>query len=185
MISFSLKAKAKPADRQTPQKPPAPLGSFEDEPFDAAPTATSSSRADVNKRLSAMNAGLTTKAQKKRMESEKKVDQTVYQYDEVYDRLQEAKEKAKQAKEAESKHREPKYIKNLLMTAETRRLDYLRAEEKMIQRERDAEGDEFADKDRFVTQAYKDQMEAVRKAEQEEKEREGRPTLSLALLSFT
>ena len=68
---------------------------------------------------------------------------------------------------------QPKYINNLLSTAATRRLDHLRAEEKTIQREREAEGDEFADKEAFVTQAYKDQMAEVRKAEQEEKEREG------------
>ena len=43
----------------------------------------------------------------------------------------------------------------------------------MIQREREAEGEEFADKDQFVTQAYKDQMAEVRKAEEEEKQREG------------
>ena len=54
-----------------------------------------------------------------------------------------------------------------------RKLDHLRAEEKMIQREREAEGDEFADKEQFVTQAYKDQMAEVRRAEEEEKKREG------------
>lgn len=43
----------------------------------------------------------------------------------------------------------------------------------MMQRERDAEGDEFRDKETFVTQAYKDQMAEVRKAEEEEKRREG------------
>lgn len=43
----------------------------------------------------------------------------------------------------------------------------------MIQREREAEGDEFADRDQFVTQAYKDQMAEVRRAEEEEKKREG------------
>jgi len=42
----------------------------------------------------------------------------------------------------------------------------------MIQREREMEGDEFKDKEAFVTQAYKDQMEEVRKAEEEEKQRE-------------
>lgn len=42
-----------------------------------------------------------------------------------------------------------------------------------MQREREQEGDEFKDKETFVTQAYKDQMEQVRKAEAEEKEREG------------
>jgi len=43
----------------------------------------------------------------------------------------------------------------------------------MMQREREAEGDEFADKEAFVTQAYKDQMAEARRAEEEEKQREG------------
>ena len=43
----------------------------------------------------------------------------------------------------------------------------------MIEREREAEGDEFRDKEAFVTQAYKDQMAEVRRAEAEEKAREG------------
>lgn len=68
---------------------------------------------------------------------------------------------------------QPKYIGGLLASASTRKLDYLRAEEKLMQREREAEGDEFADKESFVTQAYKDQMAAVRAAEEEEKKRDG------------
>ena len=43
----------------------------------------------------------------------------------------------------------------------------------MMQCEREREGDEFADKEAFVTQAYKDQMEEVRRAEEEERKREG------------
>lgn len=42
-----------------------------------------------------------------------------------------------------------------------------------MQLEREAEGDQFKDKESFVTQAYRDQMEEVRKAEEEEKKREG------------
>lgn len=42
-----------------------------------------------------------------------------------------------------------------------------------MQKEREREGDEFADKESFVTQAYKDQMAKVRLAEEEEKKREG------------
>ncbi|KIO28190.1 hypothetical protein M407DRAFT_243145 [Tulasnella calospora MUT 4182] len=41
-----------------------------------------------------------------------------------------------------------------------------------MQREREKEGDEFAEKDKFVTPAYKAQMEQVRLAEAEEKKRE-------------
>lgn len=106
------------------------------------------------------------------MEQEMKVDATVYQYDEVWDRMQEVKLKQKEAKEVDSKQRKPKYIEGLLTSAATRRLDHLRAEEKMMQREREAEGDEFADKEAFVTQAYKDQMAEVRRAEEEERQRE-------------
>jgi coiled-coil domain-containing protein 55 len=68
---------------------------------------------------------------------------------------------------------QPKYIDGLLSSAATRKLDHLRAEEKMMQREREREGDEFRDKDSFVTQPYKDQMAKVRKAEEDEKLREG------------
>jgi coiled-coil domain-containing protein 55 len=37
--------------------------------------------------------------------------------------------------------------------AEIRKKDRLRAEERKIQREREAEGNEFADKEKFVTSA--------------------------------
>jgi coiled-coil domain-containing protein 55 len=43
----------------------------------------------------------------------------------------------------------------------------------MLQHERDKEGDEFADKEKFMTSAYKKQLEEVRQAEEEEKKREG------------
>jgi len=52
-----------------------------------------------------------------------------------------------------------------------------------MHREREAEGDEFADKETFVTQAYKDQLAATRKAEEEEKAREGLSLLAVALSS--
>ncbi|PPQ83344.1 hypothetical protein CVT25_003983 [Psilocybe cyanescens] len=114
----------------------------------------------------------SSKAMKKRMAAEKRVDETIYEYDEVWDKMQEAKQRQQVAKEAEASVRKPKYIHNLLTSAATRKLDHLRAEEKMMQREREAEGDLYQDKETFVTQAYKDQMEEVRKAEEEEKKRE-------------
>lgn len=113
-----------------------------------------------------------SKAIRKRIEAEKRVDNTVYQYDEVWDKMQEAKQRQKEAKEVDATQRKPKYIHSLLTSAATRKLDYLRAEEKMMQLERDTEGDEFKDKESFVTQAYKDQMAEVRRAEEEENARE-------------
>lgn len=70
----------------------------------------------------------------------------------------------------------------MLESAATRKLDHLRAEEKMLQRERQAEGDEFADKEEFVTDAYKQQMAEVRAAEEAENKRIGR-IISITLLA--
>ncbi|TFY72679.1 hypothetical protein EVG20_g319 [Dentipellis fragilis] len=172
-LSFSLtKDKPKPVGAAPSLKRPAAFASLDDETTeDAAPTSSSLPKAATNKQLIAQNVQLS-KAAKKRMEAEQKADETVFQYDEVWDNMQHAKLKQKEVKEQESKERKPKYISNLLSTAATRRLDHIRAEEKMIQREREAEGDEFEGKEAFVTQAYKDQMAEVRKAEEEERQRE-------------
>lgn len=171
-LSFSL---TKPKHAPTPApsiKRPAVFALGDDEPIDAAPTSVAASRnAPANKKLLAQNVA-TSKAMKKRMDAEKKIDETVFEYDEVWDRMQEAKLRQKEAKEQDAMERKPKYIQGLLTSAATRKLDHLRAEEKMMQLEREAEGDEFRDKEVFVTQAYKDQMEEVRKAEEEEKARE-------------
>ncbi|KZV68242.1 hypothetical protein PENSPDRAFT_582681 [Peniophora sp. CONT] len=173
-LSFSLKGKEKAADKPVGAAPslkrPAAFAGLDDDEPDT-PAADAKKAAPGNATLIAQSTGLS-KAAKKRMEQEQQVDSTVFQYDEVWDNIQIAKEKQKALKSQENADRKPKHIGNFLAAAETRRLDRLRAEEKMIQREREKEGDEFADKEAFVTQAYKDQQAEVRRAEEEEKKRE-------------
>ncbi|KAL5511254.1 hypothetical protein ACEPAH_4469 [Sanghuangporus vaninii] len=175
-VSFSLNKSKTTTPGEAPSlKQPKAFASLEDdEPIDAAPTASSSKSAttNVNRALVAQAVPKVSKVQQKRTEAAMKVDDTVFQYDEVWERMQAAKEKQKQLKAVEAHVRKPKYINSLLQAATVRKLDHLRAEEKMIQREREAEGDEFADKEQFVTQAYRDQMAEVRKAEEEEKKHE-------------
>jgi hypothetical protein len=64
-------------------------------------------------------------------------------------------------------------MENLLQAAETRKRDQLRAKERLVQREREAEGEEYADKEQFVTTAYKKQQEEMQILEEEERLREG------------
>jgi len=59
-----------------------------------------------------------------------------------------------------------------------RKQDRLRAEDKMIAKEREREGDEFKDKDQFVTPGYLKQQEEMRRVEEEEKRLEGTPSHS-------
>lgn len=100
------------------------------------------------------------------------VDSTIYDYDAAFDKIHAADAAKKAAKQAEAEKREPKYMSNMLASAAIKKQDRLRADDKKFQREREAEGDEFADKEKFVTSAYKLQQEEVRKAEAEEKIRQ-------------
>lgn len=93
------------------------------------------------------------------------IDPSIYDYDAIYDSLH-AKPASSTAKADTEK--KPKYMGDLLAAAEVRKRDQLRAKEKMLAKERELEGDEFADKEKFVTGAYKRQQEEMRRLEEEE-----------------
>lgn len=112
--------------------------------------------------LSAMHSS------KKHAKEAEELDPSIYSYDAVYDSLH-----AKPTKSSvDTKSETPKYMQNLLQSAEIRKRDQLRAKDRQLAREREAEGDEFDDKEKFVTSAYKAQQEELRKAEEEEARRE-------------
>lgn len=121
-VSFSLnKTKATTAAPSASLKPTAAFASFDDdEPLDAAPTASGSGtgalRTDVNKKLAAQSSGHLSKTLRKRLEEELKVDQTVFEYDEVYDKIQEAKQRQKEKKEVDSQQKKVKTLR-ILSTA--------------------------------------------------------------------
>jgi hypothetical protein len=106
-------------------------------------------------------------ASKKNSEAAAELDASVYEYDGVYDTL-----KPKKHVTEEDKERKPKYMRNLMQAAEVRKRDALIAEEKKIAREREAEGEEYAGTEKFVTEAYKKQQEENKRIEEEEKKRE-------------
>ncbi|KAL8994887.1 MAG: hypothetical protein Q9169_005261 [Polycauliona sp. 2 TL-2023] len=110
----------------------------------------------------------------KHAQTAQSLDPSIYDYDAVYDTLH-AKPIASgsvEAAAAANEAKKPKYMQSLLAAAEVRKRDQLRAKEKMLAKERELEGDEFADKEKFVTAAYKRQQEEVRKAEVAEALRE-------------
>ncbi|XP_068626167.1 nuclear speckle splicing regulatory protein 1-like [Battus philenor] len=93
-------------------------------------------------------------------------DPTVYQYDEIYDSMTSKKE---EKKELDKEGKKPKYIENLMKAANKRKIEYERRLERQIQKEREKEGDEFADKEVFVTSAYKKKLEEMKIEEEKEK----------------
>ncbi|KAJ3038454.1 hypothetical protein HK097_003163, partial [Rhizophlyctis rosea] len=63
-------------------------------------------------------------------------------------------------------------MEGLMRAAAQRKLDLERADERKAQREREEEGEQFGDKERFVTSAFKQKQEELRRLEEEEKRRE-------------
>ncbi|KAJ8391429.1 hypothetical protein AAFF_G00089030 [Aldrovandia affinis] len=93
-------------------------------------------------------------------------DSSVYEYDNVYDDIQKKKEESSK-RLLGTENRKPKYITHLLHAVEERKKEQERRDERKIQKEREMEGEEFKDKDAFVTSAYRQKL--LERQEEEEK----------------
>lgn len=111
-------------------------------------------------------------ASRRHAEAAEALDPSVYDYDAAYDVLKAAEKRREAETKKESSQRKSRYMADVTKAAEQRERDRGVAELKKIQREREAEGDEFADKEKFVTEAYKRKQEEDKIAEEEERRRE-------------
>ncbi|KAI9328701.1 coiled-coil domain-containing protein 55-domain containing protein [Obelidium mucronatum] len=64
--------------------------------------------------------------------------------------------------------KKPRYVGALLAAAQQRKIELERVEDRKVARERELEGEEFKDKDAFVTDAFKKHKDDMRKLEEEE-----------------
>lgn len=108
-------------------------------------------------------------AARAKVKAAEEVDASIFDYDSFHDAKTSVVEAKKEAAKQEAIERKPKYINNLLDAAARRKQDQQVAREKFLQKERENEGEEFADKEKFVTGAYKEQQEETRRLEEEEK----------------
>ncbi|XP_016980061.1 nuclear speckle splicing regulatory protein 1 [Drosophila rhopaloa] len=93
-------------------------------------------------------------------------DPTIFQYDELYDDMDNKREEAKQSKSNEP--RKPKYIGRLMEHAERRKLEKELRIERQVQKDREAEGEMYKDKDTYVTAAYRKKLESIRQMQEQE-----------------
>lgn len=120
----------------------------------------------VKKALQAEGEKNKVKKQTKlNMQRALKEDPTIFQYDEVYDDMERTKDQSKAMKDEKKK---PRYIQHLLKAAERRKKEQEYRIERMVQKEREAEGEMYADKESFVTSAYRAKLEEFKKMEEEE-----------------
>ncbi len=96
------------------------------------------------------------------------VDPNVFEYDSIYDDMKSKKESVI-GNESQQKEKKPKYINSLLKYSENRKKEQERRVERKIQKERESEGNLFADKEAFVTTAYKLKLEEIKVAEENDR----------------
>jgi len=96
-VSFALN-KSKTAAAPAPAPKPVVFNANDDEEDAGLSQLLAKNKGGPVRNLQAS----TSSATKRRMEAEKQVDETVFEYDEIYDKMQEAKIRAQAAKEADS-----------------------------------------------------------------------------------
>jgi coiled-coil domain-containing protein 55 len=148
-------------------------------------TTTTSSTA-INKPPTSNRLSLNPKAQRD-IEQALEEDPNIYEYDSVYEQVsstvqQEQKREEKKRRERETNTaRQPKYAAGLLEKSKERGKEYEKVQERRIQRERELEGDLYADKEVFVTSAYKAKL-AERQADLEREKLEDKREAMLNVL---
>ena len=111
----------------------------------------------------------SAEAARSQVKAAEEVDPSIFDYDAFHSAKASVTAAQQQAARQDAIDRKPKYVNNLLEAAARRKQDQLLAREKLLQKEREQEGDEFKDKERFVTGAYKEQQAEARRLEEEER----------------
>lgn len=128
----------------------------------------------LNKPPTTENISSTYTSNKHAQQAEE-LDPSIYDYDGIYDAMKAPPPSSSTNTDNggdEGAGGKRKYMSALKAAAEVRKRDYIRAQDRKTAREREAEGEEFKDKESFVTGAYKRQQEELRRLEEEEKAKE-------------
>ncbi|XP_052202998.1 uncharacterized protein LOC127808473 [Diospyros lotus] len=161
MKKYGLQLRVPPTQqKKQPTRPPlpTPLG-FHDEDED-----------DVEREISRQAS--KNKALKEIEEQHKKAleeDPSVFDYDGVYDEM---KQKATRPLVQDRQERKPKYIQALIEKAKVREREHEIIYERKLAKERSKEEHLYADKDKFVTSAYKKKLAEQAKWLEEERLRQ-------------
>ncbi|XP_033748412.1 nuclear speckle splicing regulatory protein 1-like [Pecten maximus] len=128
--------------------------------------------------MAKVNATINKEAHKSKVKRQTQIaidqaleqDPNIYEYDKIYDVMSNTKAEKEEAAKAK-KDNKPRYIGNLMKAAEKRKLEQEKVQEKKIQKERETEGEEFKDREVFVTGKYKEKLQEMeREAERERRE---------------
>ncbi|KAJ1645533.1 hypothetical protein J3B02_000005 [Coemansia erecta] len=116
-------------------------------------------------------AGFQVRSSKVLSVDRAEADPSVYAYDEVYDEISNARNRIKNQR-LKKDDLKPKYMEKLIESAKQRQIQKEVVRERLLTKERQREGEKFADKEVIVTDGYKKQKEMRQKLVEEEELRE-------------
>ncbi|KAL6506490.1 hypothetical protein OROGR_024671 [Orobanche gracilis] len=162
MKKYGLQLRVQSQQKKQPSRPtlPTPLG-FNDDDDDSVET-------DI------LRQAYKNKTHKDIEEQHQKAleeDPSVFDYDGVYDKM---KEKQVRPVEQDRRDRKPRYIQTIMDKAKQREKEHEIIYERKLAKERSKDEDLYADKDKFVTGAYKKKLAEQAKWLEEERIREMR-----------
>jgi len=153
----------------TRKKPPPKLAAFamgdSDDDDDDEDESAAAAKARANREVLKQQEAL---AAKRRRDAEAAAtataqalseDATAFDYDSVYDDIQKSRGMKTRVQDAERVERKSRYIEDLLAKAETRKKENDISYERRLLKERLKEDHLYADKDKFVTAAYRAKLE--------------------------
>ena len=111
-------------------------------------------------------------------------DPNVFEYDSIYEDMKSQKESIVAIDSQTKEKPKPKYINNLLKFSEKRKQENERRLERKIQKERESEGNQFEDKEQFVTNAYKEKLNEMRVADERDRRQEAIEGITCFALTF-
>lgn len=146
MQKYGLQLRVQPQQTRKPPRPPRPApAGFRDDDDDHVEKEISR-QATKNKSLKDIE-----EQHKKALEE----DPSVFDYDGVYDDM---KQKIAQPREQDRHERTPKYIQALIKKAEQRQREHEIIYERKLAKERSKDDHLYAEKDKFITSAYKKKL---------------------------
>ena len=147
-------SKPKPMDtavaRQKPVAKPCIFGDEEEDDDDDLDDEGDKKKTTKKPTSLQVNTGSNLLKKQTQIEIEKALhqDPTAFEYDEIYDKLEEQKNKIDpKAAAAKEKSNEPKYIAGIMKAAAKRQMEFEKLQERKVAKERQAEGDLWKDKE--------------------------------------
>lgn len=131
------------ATRQKQGAKPCIFGDDEDDDDDNNSEQAKSTKKQVPHQIESNRLKKQTQIE---IEKALKEDPTAFEYDEIYDKLEEQKAKIN-PKATKEKTTEAKYVPGIMKAAARRQMEFEKYQDKKVQKEREAEGDLWKDKE--------------------------------------